>query len=144
MADQPLANKDKVRAELELDHGISISDIAKKLDMPQNSVTRILKNLGKSDESGDKRMMAKREAYKNGGTQVVKLIKEQSGANYRVIQTGLSMNKKRVQTRIDDLDTILKKLINYCKTYKDEELKKIFKKHLEEGGYWPNGLEKPK
>lgn len=144
MTDQPLANKDKVRAEIEKDPGKTSRAIAKLLGMDDSTVRKKIHELEGLDEPADKKLMAKREVCLNGGAQVVKTIKEQPGASYRKITSDLGCNKKTLAVRIDDPDIIFKRLVKYCKNYKDKELRQILKTHIENWGYWPNRLEKPK
>lgn len=141
---------DIVRLALETSPGNTPRAIAEELGISETGVWTILTSLTYSRERNDKKLMAKREAYKNGGAEVVAKIKASLkdnptnpvGATYRKIARTMTKNDSWGQN--GTLDETFKRLVKYCKKSGDEELKKIFKKHLEEDGYWPKGLEKPK
>ncbi len=136
-----MTRKEKIRTEiiekLEKDPGILVRLMAKKTGISQSSISNALIDLGKSEDPEIKKLCAKREAYLWGGSQLIKILKEQPGANYRLTARKLTSKMQKAKTRTKDPEELLKGLIGYCKKYKDEELREILIKHKKAGGWMP-------
>ena len=123
--------------KLKKDPGISLTLMAKKTGISQSLMSDVLRDLRRSEDPEIKKLCAKREAYLWGGSQLIKILKEQPGANYRLTARKLTSKMQNAKTRTKDPEELLKGLIGYCKKYKDEELREILIKHKKAGGWMP-------
>jgi len=103
----------------------------------KGTVTDAIKWLEASEEPEMKKLLAKRKAYKGGGSQLVKILKNSPGARYQKITMELREDSAKETVRPLDTAELLRGLIKYCKECKDEELREILLKHKKAGGWMP-------
>ncbi len=123
--------------ELEKDPGKPAISLAKSLDGSQSGIGLLLRKLQKFKEPEIMKLLAKREAYLKGGSQIVEMIKKDPGISYYSMNRKLKADGQKLRITVAKPEELLKGLIGYCKKYKDKELREILVKYKKAGGWMP-------
>lgn len=127
----------KVLEELKKDPGKHTREMEKTTGLREGAIRKILILLEASEEHETKKLMAKRAAYSRGGTYLAKQITKEPGSGYRAIDTVVREGCEKDRVKRAETEELFKWIIEYCKKWKDAELKEILLKHKNAGGWMP-------
>lgn len=139
MAGPMQLNRERIIEELRKDPGRSAKNIARSLGLDEDSVRKTIKKWEGTQEPELEKIMEKRKAYAEGGSQLVKVLRETPGASYQKIIIKLKAEAAKENVRDRDTTELFIELIGYCKKREDAELREIFLRHKKMGGWMPGG-----
>ena len=135
MAEQ--TNLEKIIEELKQDPGRSAKNIGKRLGVAESTAISVISKLAESEEPEIKKLIAKRKAYVEGGSQLAKILKAIPGASYQKITIKLREHTLKDGVRARDMTELFEGLIGYCREEKDTALRETLAAHKKAGGWMP-------
>ena len=128
---------EKLIEELKKDPGITAAKIEQNAGIREDYVRTLLRKLRNSKDKEIERLMDKRQAYENGGSQLLKILKEEPGISYRKTVRELKEKTAGEKMRAGHPIDLFKGLIGYCKRSKDKKIREIIVTHKKKGGWMP-------
>jgi len=127
----------KIIEELKKDPGKHTRDIEKTTGLAEPIVRKTLNLLEGSEEREVRKLMAKRAAYSRGGTYIIKQITKEPGSGYRQIDALVRESCEKDRVKRAETEELLEGIIDYCRKWKDKELREILLSHKNAGGWMP-------
>jgi len=128
-----IRHPEKVMEELRKSPGKTNRELGKSIGLSQDTLREVLRKMRESKDTEIVMLLARREAYANGGGALAEALRTNPGAKYPEIASQMAQKTGKIH----NIAKIFIGLAYHCKKHHDREVMGILIAHKKAGGWMP-------